>query len=144
MKLVCSGSSFKLWSGSRGQLRLDWTPKGAVRTTIKGHGHGEFAPHVVQQWTETQRAVHRIVLIIDVWDMITYDSQLRSELQGWAINNRIDISRMTVAAQSKMVKMGTAVANLALGGFMHVHPTIEALEVESRRHGLEMRPSMTA
>lgn len=60
-------------------------------------------------------------------DMSNYDSQCRVELTAWVLRHRTQ-SVLHIGVTSRMVAMGVAVANLALGNLIHVHGDLASLE----------------
>ena len=59
--------------------------------------------------------------------MDNYDSVCRVELTSWVLSHR-DQSGLYIGVRSRMVAMGVAVANLALGSLIRVHNEPQALE----------------
>jgi hypothetical protein len=63
----------------------------------------------------------------DLWDMITYDSDLRVELTNFHLSHRSGLRSLHTITQSKLVKMGVTVANVALK-LITQHPTRASFE----------------
>ena len=59
--------------------------------------------------------------------MDNYDSVCRVELTGWVLGHRAQTG-LHIGLRSRMVAMGVAVANLALGSLIQVHNEPRALE----------------
>jgi len=59
--------------------------------------------------------------------MQNYETACRVELTDWVLRHRHQ-SVLHIAVASRMVAMGVAVANLALGNLIHVHSTLSGLE----------------
>lgn len=59
--------------------------------------------------------------------MDNYDSVCRVELTSWVLSHRAQ-SSLHIGLRSRMVAMGVAVANLALGSLIHVHNEPRAME----------------
>lgn len=59
--------------------------------------------------------------------MSNYDSSCRVELTAWVLKHRRE-SALHIGLVSRMVAMGVAVANLALGNLIHVYDDETALE----------------
>jgi hypothetical protein len=51
----------------------------------------------------------------DLWELTSYDSPLRVELTNWHLRDRRNLRSLHTVTQSKIVKMGVTVANVALG-----------------------------
>ncbi len=63
----------------------------------------------------------RLTLISDFWDMPTYDSAFRLALTDWSLKNRARLGPIHMLTRSQVVNMGTAVANIALGGLIKTY-----------------------
>lgn len=59
--------------------------------------------------------------------MENYDSVCRVELTSWVLSHRAQ-SGLHIGVRSRMVAMGVAVANLALGSLIYIHNEPRALE----------------
>jgi hypothetical protein len=144
VRLVASGPSFELWKAPRGAMRLDWNRRAIVRMIVRGHGYGEYAAPELRRWTDALRLAPQIGLVIDFGDMESYDSQLRSEMQGWAARHRSSVELVYVYSKSRIVNMGVAVANLAVGGIIKAFATKHEFDMECQKLGLPINPSMTS
>ena len=61
------------------------------------------------------------------FSMDNYDSVCRVELTSWVRRHRTETG-LHIGVRSRMVAMGVAVANLALGSLIHVHNEPAAME----------------
>jgi hypothetical protein len=59
--------------------------------------------------------------------MNNYESACRVDLTAWVLRHRAQ-SVLHIGVASRMVAMGVAVANLALGDLIHVHADAESLD----------------
>jgi hypothetical protein len=59
--------------------------------------------------------------------MQNYETACRVELTEWVFRHRSQ-SIFHIGVASRMVAMGVAVANLALGNLLHVHNSVSGLE----------------
>lgn len=57
----------------------------------------------------------------DWFGMTSYDSATRAMLTDWSLANLASFHCVHIAIDSKLVRMGVTVANLALGGIMATH-----------------------
>lgn len=141
IKLVASGPTYEVWRGAKGTARLDWTRDGSVRIIVKGHGHGDFANPEIRRWTDALRLAPKAKLVIDFWEMDSYDSKLRVLMQEWASKRTKEVE-VFVLAKSKLVVMGVSVANLAVGGIIKAYSRREDFDRECRRMGFPIDPPM--
>jgi hypothetical protein len=121
VRLIESGSTFEVWKGSGGGMRLDWTRQGAVRVAVTGHGHHQpYTKATFARWDAADRVSGRPVILVDFWDMPTYDSGMRIDWTAWALKHRAS-SDWHVCQRSRLVHMGLSVANIALGGLLKIY-----------------------
>lgn len=135
---------FEVWQSPTGALRLDWNRQGAVLETISGFGSHEFATLITRRWDALRRAgALQILVLADFWDMPNYDSGFRVVQQEWGVKNRsFLIQPFHILTSSKLVSMGTAVTNLALGGIITTHTKRYSFDVEVKKAGLAPKPQM--
>jgi hypothetical protein len=139
VKMVDSGPLFERWQHSDGSsMRVDWNRTGAVRITVTGHGHVEYAPPAIARWDAALASGSRPVMLIDFWGMPTYDSGMRVQMTGWGVKHRSEAD-FYVCTQSKLVLMGLAVANLALSGLLHVIEERQQFDIICVKKGLPLR-----
>jgi hypothetical protein len=136
---IASGPGFEVWQGT-GTMHIHWTRQGVVRIAVNGHGHAEFAPAVIRRWDGAVRAAGKMTLLVDFWEMPGYDSGLRVALQGWGVKNRAQVESIHFLSRSKLVSMGAAVTNLALGGMIVMYDKQPPFEAEAKKLGLPPVP----
>ena len=136
------GLSFEVWQSRSGVLRLDWNRQGAVASTIQGLGLTEYGPHIIRRWEAVFRASGRITILVDCNEMLSYESGLRVAMTDWALKHRASLDPLHFLNRSKLVAMGVAVANLAVGGLITSHTTRPSYDLVVRKHGLPVNPSM--
>jgi hypothetical protein len=138
--MVESGPLFELWKGPDGATsRLDWNRRGVVRICVDGHGHADFSPPTIRRWEAAIKMAERSVILIDFWRMPTYDSGMRIQMTAWGTKHRPETD-FHVVTTSKLVRMGLAVANIAMGSLMKVYDTRQDFDVLCTKHGLPTRP----
>jgi hypothetical protein len=137
VKLVELSTTHELWRG-QGTLRLTWSRR-AVLCQVTGQGHGEYASPITTRWASTLKTYGRVVLLLDFWEMPTYDSKLRIDLTGWAADNRANVEQVHLAAKSKVVQMGAAIANIALSGLITIYSDRGSFESALPKFGLSAR-----
>ena len=115
------------WTTSRGEMRV-WSPaQGLVVMRFTGHLEKDLVPRFVPEYARLWPAGVRGVFA-DLDDMIGYDSGFRVGMTEWAKGVLNGGAVLHVSVRSKIVQMGVAVANLALGGRVRVHANRAALE----------------
>ncbi|HWA73378.1 MAG TPA: hypothetical protein VG937_13625 [Polyangiaceae bacterium] len=120
-ELVSSDSSSQSWRTPRGAMSLTWTEQGAIYVSVDVHGDRSLSPLMVRR-ADTLIARTRMKFFFDFWQMPTYDSEMRTEWTGFLVTHRARVDEIHVVARSKLVAMGVAVANLALGGIIKSYP----------------------
>ena len=60
---------------------------------------------------------------------------------GWGTQHRPDIDQVHLLAQSRVVQMGAAIANIALSGLINIYSDRESFNAAVLRFGLALRPS---
>jgi hypothetical protein len=102
-----------------GESRV-WSPAPrVVVTSFSGYGSYAFAAVIKRDTMPFFEPGTRSVLFSDWYDMTGYDSRARVELTRWMSWMRPRISDLHLLVRSKIVSMGVAVANLALGGWLN-------------------------
>jgi hypothetical protein len=140
---VDAGASFEVWRSTAGALRLDWNRQGVVLETMLGYGSHEFGTVIARRWEALRRGGVQVLILIDFWDMPNYDSGFRTTMQDWALKNRTSmVQTVHILTSSKLVSMGVAVANLALGGIITAHTQRPPFDAAVKKLGLAARPQM--
>jgi hypothetical protein len=139
---VGSGPNYEVWQAPTGVLRLDWNRLGIVAATVVGHGHADFGLQSTRRWDTAIRAGTKITILVDFWEMLTYDSGVRTSMTNWSLAHRASIASVHVLTRSKLVAMGVAVGNLALGGLLKPYSTRASFDVLLKSHGLPVNPAM--
>jgi hypothetical protein len=123
-------------------MRLDWTPQGALRVAVLGHGHHQpYVSAILRRSDAACRMSSRPVFFVDFWEMPTYDSGFRVEWTEWALKHRS--SDWHVSQRSRLVHMGLTVANLALGGILNIYDKRADYEVVVKKLGLPLTPQFS-
>jgi hypothetical protein len=119
------------WTTPKGEMRA-WSPApGLVVLRLTGHLETEIAPQFISQYGKLWPSGVRLV-VADLDEMVGYDSAFRVKMTEWARGVLNGGAVFHVSVRSKIVQMGVAVANLALGGRVRVHPNRAALEKAAR------------
>jgi hypothetical protein len=139
--LVDKGITYEVWQMSGGSMRLDWNHQGAVALTFDGYGHVNFGPAMIRRWDAALRARANYSIFIDFWDMPTYDGSLRITMTDWLRKHR-SAEPVHILVRSKLVAMGVAVGNLALGGMLTPHSQRASYDLLIKKQGLPVNPSM--
>jgi hypothetical protein len=131
MGLLDAPRGAAVWATGRGELRC-WSPlPGICVVKLTGHLEKELAPKFAEDFNRTHPG-QLLAIFFDGGDMHGYDSKFRIGMQDWAKGVKQRTGSLHVWVQSKLVQMGVAVANLALGGVLRVHATRAAMEATAR------------
>jgi hypothetical protein len=137
-ELVSSDASSQSWKTPRGAMSLNWTDGGAMYVAVDVHGDRLLSPLMTRR-ADTLLARGRMKFFFDFWHMPTYDSEMRTEWTGFLVTHRARIDEIHIVARSKLVSMGVAVANVALGGAIKSYPAPTGpFETALNRAGLKL------
>ncbi len=115
-KVLVDGT--RVATSPEGESRV-WSPApGIVVTSFSGYGTHAFAAVIKRDTTPYFEPGTQTALFSDWYDMRGYDTAARVELTRWLGWMRPRISEYHLLVRSRLVAMGVAVANLALGGWL--------------------------
>ena len=97
-------------------------------TQLSGYGEGRFADPIIAALDEALTGRGPVLFFLELSTMENYDSTLRTRLTAHISQNRPRITGVHVLARSRLVAMGVAVANLALGGMITNHENLAAFQ----------------
>jgi hypothetical protein len=137
---VESGATFEVWGFRASTARLEWPRPALAVLQIVGHGHGELAAPILRRWDEGLRKSERLTLLCDFWEMPGYESSLRLALTDWSVEHRARLEPIHVLTRSRLVSMGVAVANLALGGLIKVYTLRTNYDLALQKLGVPIKP----
>jgi hypothetical protein len=119
-------------ASSRGELWCWSAGPDVVIIKFKGYLEQEVGPSFTAEFNKVMPKKLR-ALFFDAGEMNGYDSGFRVHLTDWAKALKPRTGAMHVFVKSKIVQMGAAVANLALGGILRFHPSKGAMEEAVRK-----------
>ena len=96
-------------------------------TEVRGFMTRDMAELIVERADPLYRGGSTVYGFHNWFDMENYESACRVELTGWVLRHRTQTS-LHIGLTSRLVAMGVAVANLALGSLIHVHDQPRSLE----------------
>jgi hypothetical protein len=109
------------WETGRGRLGL-WVPARQVLIIhLEKHGEGEFAERIIPIFDQLLTSTDRVHVFFHMPMMRTYDSKLRTALTDRFLPDLKRLAALHTLTGSRIVAMGVAVANLALGRIITVH-----------------------
>jgi len=118
VSLPFDGAGFE---SPKGRLAI-WTPAPALLIVqMSGHGSKAFAAPIIAAFERLLANGARLFVFFDLFEMPTYDSELRTSLTGRFFDDRARFAEFHVLSSSKLTAMGVSVANLALGGIITSH-----------------------
>jgi hypothetical protein len=99
--------------GNAGSVTITAPAPRIVVLRMKGHVTADTVP---PQVTFLNKLAIRepTDFFYDLWEMTSYDSALRVDLTDYHLRNRASLRSLHTVAQSKLVRMGVTVANVAL------------------------------
>jgi hypothetical protein len=117
-------------ASTRGEFVL-WAPAPSVVMQIAvGHGGAEIVEQLMKENDRLMAGRRDVLAFFDGLAFTSYDSGFRTSLSGQA-RRQLDagqIKAVTVLSRSKLVAMGSAVVNMALGSRFEIVANLRAFE----------------
>jgi hypothetical protein len=99
---------------------------GVVLLVMKGHARAEALPEALAELARFVKSEPGFDYFYDLWNLRVYDSPVRVELTDF--HRRVGLRSLHTLTRSRVVAMGVAVANLALGNRITVHSSRESFD----------------
>jgi hypothetical protein len=119
-------------STPKGSVALTTPAPGVIVFKMRGHVTAEIVPPLLVLLEKFGAAAGPTQFFYDLWDMHGYDSALRVQLTNFHLRNRGHLRSLHACSQSRLVKMGVAVANVVLGIIVQ-HDMRSSFEAALRR-----------
>jgi hypothetical protein len=103
------------WKTDRGEVSTWILAPGLYATRAAGHIEVELSSKIVAGGNEVIREHGKLLAFHDWQGIQTYETDARKQLTDWAIGIRGKVERVHLLTGSKLVRMGVAVASIALG-----------------------------
>ncbi|MEO8798346.1 MAG: hypothetical protein ABI551_10705 [Polyangiaceae bacterium] len=127
------------YTTDRGKLILRRPAPHVVVLIATGYGGKDLAAPILALRDMVVQQAGKIALFDDFEKATGYDSELRVKLTDWSRRNAKAMTSHHILTSSKLVAMGVAVANLALGATIKAHTSRRAFE-EALRLEIDPRP----
>lgn len=128
-----------LWRGPRCSVCLSTLAPHVFGTVYSGYID---SPTTSASLTDLERLfgdAPRITVFSDSTGVIGYDTSARLKAADWMIKMSERFAACHVLESSRMVAMGLAVMNMAVGGTMLAHSTRESFDEAQRALGVKLR-----
>jgi hypothetical protein len=122
-------------STARGTLTIWPAPPSVLRTTFDGVMDTELMDALLSIGEAILREHGGLHVFHDWSGMTGYDSQSRIAITNWGLARLKQMRSVHVLHGSKLVAMGVAVANVALGGIVKVHQNRASFDRAFATHG---------
>ena len=99
---------------ARGSIRVAQPARDVVTITMRGHAPASVMPRAIELLDSFGAARRPTVFFYDLWDMDTYESGVRVDLTNYHLRHRSLLTALHTCTRSRIVRMGVAVANVAL------------------------------
>lgn len=117
------------WRTARGSLEIEEPGPGVLLTRFRGHAELAHAEALIRRFDEAL-ARYPTLRVFDDWEAGEgYESEVRVRLTEFTRTRGARITSTCILVRSRLFAMGLSVANLALGGKLHV--TASRAEFES-------------
>lgn len=114
MHLIEKGSTFEVYRGLTGALRMDWTVMGALGCTYEGQIEAPSDGLIAQRLGQLVRTSSLITMLHDFWEASSCDTQFRVNLTQWAKLNPGKLAAVHALSGSKILNMQLSVWGSAL------------------------------
>jgi hypothetical protein len=116
------------WTDERGKLEISSPRPGMVLQRFEGHACAPMADAIISR-LDAEIVSHGTIVVFDDWAEATgYDSEVRLKLTEWTGKHETQVRETHVLLRSKLIAMGMAVANLALGGHLRTYTSRTAFD----------------
>jgi hypothetical protein len=99
---------------------------GVVLVVMQGHARAEAVPPALAELARIVKADPGFDYFYDLWSLQVYDSPVRVDLTDF--HRKVGLRSLHTLTRSRVVAMGVAVANLALGNRITVHSSRESFD----------------
>jgi hypothetical protein len=107
-------------------IRISSPANGIVQVVMKGHARSEHVPSALAQLAHIVKGNAGFNYFYDLWDLHVYDSPVRIDMTNY--HRTVGLRSLHTLTRSRVVAMGIAVANLALGNRITVHSSRESFD----------------
>jgi hypothetical protein len=114
-----------------GTAILEYPAESVIVIVAQGRVGATVGRRIAQEVAQALRGGPKAVFF-DLEAMTDYHSDMRTHCTQAILSNRSNVTRLTVIAKSKLVKMGVAVANVALGGIVNTVDSRPAFDLAVR------------
>jgi hypothetical protein len=121
-----------------GEMKL-WLPSSTVfLSRVRGYLRHEFALEIIR-CLDCVHPSESIVQFHDWFAITGFDIRCQRDLTAWHVTHRSRVARLDIAAHSAIVRMGVAVANVALKGAIRLYDDVRAFERQAEQAILSAR-----
>lgn len=132
--LVAPADALRITS-PRGEFAYWQLSPSVIATEVRGFMTHDMARAIIESASPLFESQARVHGFHNWLHMVNYESACRVDLTAWVLKNRTK-AFMHIGFTSRMVAMGVAVANMALGNILSVYADEKAL-TEALRKTLE-------
>lgn len=127
------GKPIGTWQTPRGEVRVYAPSPGVYVTWSRGHLCTAMAKEIIAAGNRLLET-HSTLEVFHDWEAgESYDSAARLDLTKWGVEVRKRVTKVHVLVKPKIVKMGVAVASIALGGMIESHEDRRSFEASLAR-----------
>jgi hypothetical protein len=133
MSAVPGAERVGIWKGSQGEVEISRCGSAVALVRMAGAAEHGAAPVIEVALSSLFAGGHSLHTFWDLRDLVQYHSNVRVVSTNVLLNNRPRVLSVHTLSNSKIVSMGVAVANLALGGIIENHTTAASFEAALRQ-----------
>ncbi len=117
-----------IWKGSQGEVEISRVGSSVALLRMVGVAEHAAAPVIEVALSSLFAGAHSLHTFWDLRDLVQYHSAVRVVSTNVLLNHRSSVLSVHTLSTSKIVAMGVAVANLALGGIVENHTNAASFE----------------
>ena len=128
MSALPSAERVAIWKGSQGEVEISRSGPVVAIVRMAGVAEHAAAPVIEVALSSLFTGGHSFHTFWDLRDLVQYHSSVRVVSTNVLLSNRPKVLSIHTLSTSKIVAMGVAVANLALGGMIENHTNAASFE----------------
>jgi hypothetical protein len=133
MSLFAGAERIASWSGAQGELEIYRLRAHVVCLRMIGNVEQPAAKVIESTLAAAFKGGKRLQTFWELGELVSYHSDVRIYSTNVLLANRSQLESLHTYSTSKVVAMGIAVANLALGGIITAHKTRDSFDQALRR-----------
>ncbi len=128
MSALPAAERVAIWKGSHGEVEISRMGPAVAHVRMAGVAEQAAAPVIEVALSSVFAGTHSLHTFWDLRELVQYHSAVRVVSTNVLLNHRAHLLSVHTLSTKKIVAMGVAVANLALGGMIENHTTAASFD----------------